>query len=79
MSREIDTSGGTATKDDVLHLAAREEIPAVKAQREEVLADMNQEELRKVLAGEISVDDWDPSTAPEEPDEGDEGDDEDEQ
>jgi hypothetical protein len=76
LSKEIDTSGGTATKDDVLYLAAREEIPAVKAQRDEVLADMNHEELRKVLAGEVSVDDWDPTTEPEEPetDEGDEGD-----
>lgn len=74
MSREVDTSGGTATKDDVLYLAQREQIPATNAQREEALADVNQEELRKVLAGETPVDEWDPSTPPEGEEDGDEDD-----
>jgi hypothetical protein len=66
MSREIDTSGGTITKDDLLYLAQREQIPATNIQRAEVLEDVDEEELRKVLAGEVDPEEWDPGAAPPE-------------
>jgi hypothetical protein len=86
MSREIDTSGGTITKDEVLYLAQREQIPAANLQRREALEDLDEESIRKALAGEVDLDEWEPEAAQEpgpgdydeKPDEDTEGDDEEE-
>jgi hypothetical protein len=66
MSREIDTSGGTITKDELLYLAARENIPATNLQRAEALEDVDEENLRRVLSGEVDPDEWDPSEVSDE-------------